>query len=278
VEARLQRRIQRYGWDRAVGSYARCWEASLAALHAEVLALAGLQAGERVLDIACGPGALSLNAARRVGASGQVLGVDLSDAMVTAARESAQRQGLTQARFSRMDAESLSVPGASVDVALCTLGLMYLPDPPQALSCIYRALRPGGRAVLAVWGERRCCGWAPLFEIIDAEVRSEVCPLFFALGRRDALARACADAGLLPLRQRRFDDQLRYADAADACEAAFAGGPVALAWSRLDDAARGRVRQRYLDAIEPWRQGTGYAIPAQYVLVLVQRPMSAVAT
>ena len=156
--------------------------------------------------------------------------------------------------------------------ALCVLGLMYVPDPDAALRELHRVLRPGGRAVLAVWGERAQCGWAPLFGIVDAEVRSEVCPLFFGLGQGTALARRCAAAGLQVTLQRRRSDWLEHADAADACAAVFAGGPVALAWSRFDAAVRERVQGRYLQAIAPWRQGPGYRVPAEYLIVVAQRP------
>jgi hypothetical protein len=128
--------------------------------------------------------------------------------------------------------------------------------------------------VLAVWGERSRCGWAPLFGIVDAEVRSEVCPLFFGLGQGDALARRCAAAGLQVTLERRRSDTLDYADAVQACAAAFAGGPVALAWSRFDATVRERVQSRYLESIEPWRRGLGYSLPAEYVIVAVRRPPS----
>jgi SAM-dependent methyltransferase len=273
LDARLQRRVQRYGWDLAVEAYARHWHGALAGVQDELLALAAPAPGEAVLDVACGTGVVSAAAAGAVGPAGRVLGVDLADAMVQASRQRARALGLGQTGFERMDAEQLCLPDAGFDLALCALGLMYVPDPGIALRELHRVLRPGGRAVLAVWGERARCGWAPLFGIVDAEVRSEVCPLFFGLGQGDALARRCAAAGLQVTLQRRRSDWLSYVDASAACAAAFAGGPVALAWSRFDATVRDRVQSRYLDAIAPWREGTGYRVPAEYLIVAARRPL-----
>ena len=267
MDARLQRRIQRYGWDLAVDPYAQHWHALLAGVQADLLALAAPQPGEQVLDVACGTGVVTLAIATAVGSGGSALGVDLSAGMVASAETRAQTAGISQARFYRMDAEALSLPAASFDLVVCALGLMYVPDADTALREIYRVLRPGGRAVIAVWGERARCGWASLFGIVDAEVQSEVCPLFFRLGQGEALAQSCAEAGLTVTFSHRKDDSLWHADAAAACEAAFAGGPVALAWSRFDAETRGRVRAHYLDAISPWREGAAYSLPAQFVLV-----------
>ena len=274
LEARLQRRVQRYGWDRAADAYARHWHRPLAGLHAEMLGLARLGRGESVLDLACGTGVVAIGAAQAVGPAGTVVGVDIAGAMVAAAAQRAQALGLAQARFARMDAEQLTLPDARFDAALCALGLMYMPEPAAALRELRRVLRPGGRAVLAVWGERARCGWAPLFGIVDDEVRSEVCPLFFGLGQGEALASASAAAGLEVFAQRRRTDTLDHADDEQACAAAFAGGPVALAWSRFDAATRQRVMARYLQAIRPWRHGRGYRVPAEHVIVAVRRPLS----
>jgi SAM-dependent methyltransferase len=172
------------------------------------------------------------------------------------------------ARFERMDAECLELPGNHFDVALCALGLMYVPNPEHAILEMRRVLRERGRIILAVWGERSRCGWAELFPIVDAEVTSEVCPLFFRLGQGDALADVCRSAGFDVTVRSRITATLNYSNDNQACDAAFIGGPVALAWSRLDDDARRRARARYLDAIRPWRQSDGtYRVPGEFVIV-----------
>lgn len=171
-----------------------------------------------------------------------------------------------------MDAETLELPDASFDVVLCALGLMYVPDVVRALREMRRVLRPQGRLGLAVWGERTRCGWSAVFQIVDAEVASDVCPLFFRLGQRDTLARLCAEAGFEAVVPGRIATTLHYADADEACDAAFVGGPVALAWSRFGVDVRARVRARYLQTIGPWRHGCGYRIPGEFVIIAAMAP------
>lgn len=266
MDARLQRRVQRYGWDLAAHDYEPLWQAQLADAQRALLTRAAPAPGEQVLDVASGTGLVAFEAARRVGPRGSVVGIDVSGAMVAAASRHAHELRMPNVRFTRMDAEQLDLPDASFDVAVCALGLMYMPDPQQALREMRRVLRPGGRVALAVWGERARCGWASLFGIVGAEVASEVCPLFFSLGQGDALARACAAAGFDAVSTSRLAATLVYADADRACDAAFAGGPVALAWSRFDAAVRTRVRARYVESIAPWRRGDGYEVPGEFVI------------
>lgn len=266
MDSRLQRRVQRYGWDLAAFDYEALWQTQLAGARAALLALSSLEQGERVLDVACGTGLVSFEAARIVGPSGRVLGIDLSERMVEAADLRAREMKLSHCSFSRMDAETLSLPDASFDVVLCSLGLMYMPYPEQAVGEMRRVLRPGGRLSLAVWGEQSECGWSAVFPIVAAEVASEVCPLFHRLGQQDALASLCTDAKFEEVRCDRFKTTLTFPGANEACDAAFVGGPVALAWSRFDPEVRTRVRARYLDAIERWREGDNYSVPGEFVV------------
>ena len=272
MDERLQRRVQRYGWDRAADVYAPAWQRQLAPAQARLLELADARPGERVLDVACGTGLVTLPLAEQVGASGSVLATDLSERMVEATRRNAATAGLGHVRAEHMGAETLAVDDAAFDLAVCSLGLMYVPDPGLALREMRRTLRVGGRVALLVWGKRALCGWAQIFSIVDARVRSEVCPLFFRLGGDGVLERDLTDAGFERLRVERLTCRLCFESDDEVCEALFAGGPVALAYARFDEPTRTSAEREFLASIAPYRGGSGYAIPAEFVLASAVRP------
>lgn len=272
MEARLQLRVQRYGWDRAAPHYDAAWREALAPATAALLSRADLRAGEHVLDVACGSGVLTMAALRAVGSSGNVTATDLSEQMLETTAANMRLAGLTGTRFVHADAQALDevLPEASFDAVLCGLGLMYMPDPEQAIAAMVRRLRPGGRLVVSVWGDRRDCGWAGLFPIVDARVQSEVCPLFFRLGAGDVLEKALCEAGLRDVISTRLQTALSFAGARTACDAAFLGGPVALAYSRFDRPTREAVQAEYLASIARWCDADGIRIPGSFVVACGQ--------
>ena len=272
MDPRLQRRVQRYGWDRAVAAYEEGWRAQLEPAHSLMLDMADLRPGERVLDVACGTGLVTFRMAEAVGERGAVVGTDISGEMVETARRIAAERDLANASFERADAEALAFADSTFDAAACGLGLMYVPDPVKALCEMRRVLRPGGRAAVAVWGARRNCGWAEIFPITDARVASEVCPMFFHLGTKDMLARSFAAAGFSDVRSKRLLTTLHYATPDDALAAVFRGGPVALAYSRFDEATKRAVHAEYLDSIAAFRTGGGYQVPGEFVIAAARAP------
>ena len=275
MDEKLQRWVQRHGWDRAVDHYQHAWEEQLRPAHEAMLALAALEPGESVVDVGCGTGMITLPAAAAVGAGGRVVATDLSGRMVDDTAARARERGYTHVESLRCDAEELVDALGDrppFDVALCGLGLMYVPAPAMALRQMAGVVRPGGRIVTAVWGERRHCGWASIFPIVDARVETDVCPLFFALGAPGSLAGLAAQAGLVDVDERRLRCELHYADDAAALEAVFLGGPVALAYSRFDAESKASASDEYLAAIAPFRHGAGYCIPGEFVIVAARRP------
>ena len=158
------------------------------------------------------------------------------------------------------------------DVALCSLGLMYVPSPRDAAAALHRAVRPGGRVVVSTWGHRRNCGWAEIFPIVDARVSSDVCPMFFALGAEGALTDPLAVAGFADVVETRLSVELRYPDADSALGAAFVGGPVALAVSRFSSDTLAEAHAEYLDSIARYADGDGYRLPGEFVVASARRP------
>jgi ubiquinone/menaquinone biosynthesis C-methylase UbiE len=272
MDAKFQRRVQRYGWDKAAGDYEAGWRAQLEPAQSLMLEMAALQSGERVLDVACGTGLVTFRIADTIGETGTVVGTDISAEMVETARQLAAGRENRNATFERFDAEAMTLEGEPFDAAVCALGLMYVPDPVNALGEMLRLLDRGGRAAAAVWGARAKCGWAEIFPIVDARVSSQVCPLSFQLGTKDSLARSFTQAGFLDVRFERLEIELEYASDEEALNAAFRGGPVALAYSRFDEATREAVHAEYLQSIEGFRDGAAYRIPGEFVVAIGVKP------
>jgi ubiquinone/menaquinone biosynthesis C-methylase UbiE len=266
MDPKLQRRVQRYGWDRSAEHYEHSWREQLEPAQTRMLEMAELKAGERVLDVACGTGLVTLRAAAAVAPGGEVVGTDISDEMVRSAREIAGKQGVRNVSYERGEAEKMDIEDASFGAVLCGLGLMYVPSPQEALAEFRRVLEPNGRASLAVWGRRDHCGWADIFPIVDARVNTEVCPAFFQLGTGETLAILMNNAGFAEVAVDRLGTTLRYDSDEHALTAAFVGGPVAMAYSRFDDDTRRKAHADYLASIDSFRTGSGYEIPGEFVV------------
>lgn len=268
MDAKLQRRVQRYGWDKAVPDYEDGWKRSLWPAHQALMDSVGTCAGARVLDLAAGTGLVTFPLADMVGTTGHVVATDISGSMTDILETEVRRRNIPNIDVSRMDAEDLSAfSDGSFDIVTSGLGLMYLPHPEVALKEAMRVLKSDGRAVFAVWGARKNCGWADIFPIVDERVKSAVCPLFFRLGTGDTLRQMMEDAAFRNVKAKRVHTLMPYASDEHALKAAFSGGPVALAYDRFGDAVKKEVHAAYLASIEPFKKNTGYLIPGEFVVV-----------
>lgn len=123
-----------------------------------ILDAAALATDARVLDIGCGSGATTMAAARRA-PDGELLGVDLSNPMLSHARTRAAAAGLTNIAFEQQDAQTASFAEASRDAAISRFGVMFFDDPVAAFTNIAGALRPGGQVAFACWKELTANEW-----------------------------------------------------------------------------------------------------------------------
>jgi len=145
---------QRRAWDGPTGDFwtdnAERFDAGVAAYHRRFLDAAAFSADDAVLDVGCGVGQVTRDAARRAPA-GSALGVDLSVRMLDLARRTAAADGVGNATFRHADAQTHPFDPGSFDVAVSRHGSMFFDDPPAAFANIARAVRPGGRLTLLTW-------------------------------------------------------------------------------------------------------------------------------
>lgn len=148
------------GGGTAAENYQRFFVPSIGGPVAEDLVeVARLQPGERVLDVACGTGVVTRLAAERVGAAGQVTGLDVNPDMLTVARSATPSNVAID--WYEASAESMPLADAAFDVVLCQMGIQFIPDKPAALLEMRRVLKAGGRVYVNVPGPR-----PPIFGIM----------------------------------------------------------------------------------------------------------------
>ena len=164
-DAAKYKHAQREQWNKD-GAAWRHWNPILdrwyGVVTSQMLDLARIQPGQRILDIATGAGEPAVSAAERVGPDGYVLATDIAEGIAELALQVARERGLRQMETRAMDGESLDLPDASFDAVLCRLGLMYMPHPVTALREWRRALKPGGRVAVAVFSTPDRNSWGAL--------------------------------------------------------------------------------------------------------------------
>ncbi len=271
MKPELQRRVQRYGWNKAAPYYETGWQKQLWPAQQKLLRTVQFKPGDTVLDVSCGTGLVTFPIAKAIAPGGGVTATDISEGMIEKAKMRAKEKEITNITFQRMDAEALELPDAHFDTVICSLGLMYFPDPEQALGEMLRVLKPGGKLACLVWGERRNCGWAGVFPIVDQRVKTDVCPLFFQLGTALNLQDTFEKVGFRECNTKRFNSPLYFKDDEEACISAFWGGAVALAYQKFDEKTRNEANEEYLDSIRSFQNGQGYHIPGEFVIATGKR-------
>ena len=143
-------------WDGEEGArwaeHAERYEATGPRFWERLVATGLIAAADAVLDVGCGTGRATRDAAR-LASSGSALGVDLSARMLERARERAAAQGVTNVQFLQADAQVHPFQAGAFDVAISNFGAMFFADPVAAFANVEEALRAGGRLGLLVWRE-----------------------------------------------------------------------------------------------------------------------------
>ena len=182
------------GWQRVAHKYESTWSGLTRLFIPDLLQAAGVTAGTRVLDVACGPGYVA-ETASSLGAI--PTGVDFSGEMVRIAR-----QRNPEIEFREGDAQALDFDADTFDVLLMNFGLLHLPQPEKALAEAHRVLRSGGRLGFTVWAGPE---QSPGAKIVDNAVKTHADlsnvpqgPDFLVYGNIDVCRMKLSSAGFDP--------------------------------------------------------------------------------
>jgi SAM-dependent methyltransferase len=231
------------------------------------------QPGDRVLELAGGPGTLSLLIAERVAPDGTVLHSDFSEEMVKVAWQRFESVGVGGIESLVMDAEQIDLPDASMDVVVCRMGYMLMADPAAALRESGRVLAEGGRLALAVWTDAAANPWVALaMQAVAAELNAPPpppdAPGMWSLGDRTRVEGLLRDAGLDELRIEVLDGSAEYESTAEWLEATKRlAGPLRALFANLEEPVRDAIEHRMLEGAKPYEQSDGRLVMPQQMLV-----------
>ena len=236
--------------------------------------------GERVLDIGCGCGDTALAIAHKVGASGRVLGVDISAPMLARARERAAAVGLTHLTFEHADAQTHALPAAAFDALFSRFGVMFFEAPSAAFANLARALRPGGRLVFACWQPVAANPWVAL----PMSALAGVLPLPappppgapgpFAFGDTEHVRRILGNAGLHETAFRSEQLPMAFGGADEAAAFLTEMGPASRAVREAGDgeAIREKAKAAIRDAIAPHEKNGRVELGSAIWVVTATKP------
>jgi SAM-dependent methyltransferase len=237
-------------WDGDEGAYwaahADYFDRAMAGYHGQLLDAAAIAAADRVLDLGCGTGQTTRDAARAA-SEGVALGVDLSSRMIEEARRRAAAEGVDNASFEQTDAQVHPFDPGTYDVALSRTGAMFFGDLPAAFANVARALRPGGRLTLLTWQPMAANEWLPalagaLSAGRDLPMPPPDAPSPFALSDPDRVRSILGGAGFADVTLQPISADMWFgADAEDAHR--FVLGQLGWMLDGLDDAGRARAEE-----------------------------------
>ncbi len=272
------RAASRQSWERAASAWGeradrvREWGMPVSVAMVEGLAPAP---GQRLLELAAGPGDTGFLAAELVLPGGTLLSSDGAEAMLEVARRRAGELGIDNVEFRQLELEWIDLPTAGVDAVLCRWGIMLIVDPDAAAHEIRRVLRSGGRTALAVWDVRERNPWATIpndvvVKLGHAPPPDPDAPGMFRLAGDGRLAELLEGAGFTDVTVTAVPLVRRYAKVQDFYEETVEISPTFGALLReLDSEQQAEVAARVADGTAPYTADDGsVALPGSSLVAI----------
>jgi SAM-dependent methyltransferase len=250
------------------------YEAELQSHNGPLLRACAIHSREHVLDIGCGTGQTTREAARRA-ARGSALGIDITETMVARARSLAAAEGLHNVRFEHSDAQVHAFPARHFDIAISRYGTMFFANPVAAFRNICSALRPNGRLVMMVWQAHEMNEWS-------VAVHQALAPYYssqpsaeehFSLADTGTIERILGAAGFVGMKFIDVREPVYYgADVDAAMEWVRSFRFVRKILERLDVAANKRVLEHLHENLARYASEKGVWIDAREWIAIAERP------
>jgi SAM-dependent methyltransferase len=236
----------------------------------DLVALAGLQRGERVLDVGCGTGVVTRLAGEQLNGGERIVGVDLNPGMLAAARMAAAGLPI---EWDEGDATALPFESGTFDVVLCQQGLQFIPDKLAALREVHRVLASGGRALFSVWRSTRdISGFRAVEEALARQIGRPVALPPFSFGDARELRRLLTEAGFRDIRIRADVKMSRFPSAEAFVRSAVVGAPSMLGpLAEQGETGLARIVADVADALATSDDDDGLAFPQASNIAVARR-------
>ncbi|SCB58415.1 Ubiquinone/menaquinone biosynthesis C-methylase UbiE [Rhizobium aethiopicum] len=248
------------------------YDAELARHNRHLRIAAGVGPGDRVLDIGCGAGQTTREAARAA-LQGEAVGVDTSDEMLDVARRRSAAEGLRNVVFEQADAQFHPFPAASFDLCISRFGVMFFADPAAAFANIGLAMRPGARLVWMVWQSRERNPWSGAIRqaLTHGTAVSAGGPDPFSLGDPTIAKDLLSAAGFTSIDFADVREPVYYGPNVDAASEALAGFYLVKDALAHTDEAPGKALQRLRDLLEAHMTPEGVFFDSRAWIITARR-------
>jgi SAM-dependent methyltransferase len=269
------REYTRTTWNESAEAYVGLMR-NLEPFRSDLIARLAPQPGERILDMGTGPGEPAITIARDVGTSGHVMGIDLSENMVSIAQRVAGARGASNVEFRAMDCGDLKFPDKTYDAVVSSFGFQIFTDPEAAAREAHRVLRPGGRIAVSVWSTGDKVPWihaivGPMLEHAEPDETGYI-PTPYETGGPGEMVAFLKHAGFQNALEERRRYSLKFDDEEAYLHSILKATPIGHSLSEESDEVQKEVLCKTRENLVPWKTPEGLSIPGEGVIVSARKP------